>query len=142
MKRIIALILLLVFCLTLCACGSGSINDEEKDENSYYSWVGRFDLEKIELFENVFVKKDFPSLNMHTNQHITLNKGGSGKLAISCYTDDLPLETLDIEYEYDMTYQSGYIFMDGSSERIRFTLRNGVLVFEALGATWTFKKQK
>ena len=141
MKKTIAVALIVILAMSVFAGCNSDNSNAGGNESSYYSWVGQFDLEKIELNENIFVKKDFPSLNFHTDQHITLNMDYSGELAISCYTDDSPLETLDIKYEYDMLYQSGYLFVDGSSGRIRFTLQNGVLVFEVLGATWTFQKQ-
>ena len=145
-KTIVALGLSVILTVSILAgCESttsgGITSNQENKESTYLSWVGQFELEKIEVFGNVFVKEDFSDLHYHTNQHITLNKDGTGELAISVYTTELPLETMDIEYTYDMAHQSGYISLVGdSSEKIKFTLVDGVLTFEVLEAIWTFKK--
>ena len=137
---------------TFAGCGSkrtttpisgNSGNKPTTGESSYLSWVGRFELEKVEVMGNVIVKKDFPEFHYHTNQHITLNKDGTGKLAISTNSTIIPLETKDITYTYDALYQNGEIFWTDDlyeKQEIEFTLVDGVLQFEVQGGIFTFKK--
>lgn len=124
-----------------CTHEGGAANGSHtSDESSYLSWIGRFQLEKMELNGSIFVKSDFESMRVHPNQYVILNRDGTGELAIATYPSDYPLEPVRISYTFDLANESGYISIEGYSDRMRFTLNNGVLVLDAIGATWTFKK--
>ena len=155
MKKFISLLLVLSLCVGLlaftgCAIQSSSnhsnnkTNDNRTDsESSYYGWVGRFELTKLELNGSTFVKEDIREMGGHADQYVIFNQDGTGRAGLSVSSSDSPLEVMDFTYSYDLVYQSGEMHLrdENGSLDMRFKLSNGVLTFDFYGATMTFKKQ-
>jgi len=144
MKRIFTVLLLCCLLLNLCACTSTNIGADDLTDmqgSSYYKWIGRFNLEKWKLNGTTLYADDYTEMGMHGDMYVILRKDYTATLALSLYSNDKPLEILEARYDYDITYDSGYFYIDGSSDRIRFEFHGDRLKFEFYGATLTFKKQ-
>ena len=152
MKRIITALLLCCLLLSLWACApsnslsgtnnksSQNLNDTNTQGTSYYKWVGKYELEKIELNGSVFYAKDFAdTTGWNSNQYVQLNQDYTGELAVTSVPG--PAFLYRIRYSYDIAHESGYIYPEDISESIRFQVTNDSLIFDLQGATWTFKKQ-
>ena len=146
MKKVIVVCLIVILAMSVfAACGSNSsnrTNNAEKTENSYYSWIGRFELAKIELNGSTIVKEEIEKMGGHANQYVIFQQGGTGEAALSTGSADTPLEVTDFTYTYELADEAGEMFLrdDGGSLNIRFNLKDGVLTFDLYGATMTFKK--
>lgn len=149
-KKTTALILTAFLLLTtMCACSNSPVssnsgndaysNQSAEQGNTYLKWVGRFNLEKIELNGSIFYAKDFEeTTGWPEDQYILLNQNLTGKMAMSCVPG--AIRTVDISYSYDIAEESGYIHIIEYSEKIRFEMHGEKIVFDYYGATWTFKK--
>ena len=146
MKKIISVLLVIVLVMGVFAgCGSGGSYLGSKDndeETSYYNWVGRFELQKMELNGSTFVKADIAKMGGHADQYVVLNENGTGRVGLSTSSSDSPLFVYDVTYTYDVTYQSGYINVVDGGERfeLRFEISGNLLTLEFYGAKMTFKK--
>ena len=147
MKKIISVLLVIVLVMGVFAgCGSdGSYrsgrDDDDKEETSHYSWVGRYELYKWEMNGTVLVGDDIAQV-CHPDQYVILNKNGTGKVGLSTSSSNSPLFRYDVTYTYDVTYQSGYINVVDGGDRfeLRFEISGKFLSFELYGAKLTFKK--
>ena len=144
-KRLLVLLLVLLFMLaTMCACYDDSSDDQSRKHssrgNSSSSYLGQYDLKNIYLNGKSYSLEDITEKGWHDDQYVILRKDGTATLALSAYSATDPLTVLDVLYTYDADDYSGYFYTKDSSDRISFTLKNKKLVFEAIGATFTFKK--
>lgn len=105
------------------------------------NYTGRYELKQIVCDEDTYDKKDFEEWGIEEDeQYIILNKDGTGIIAITTDGGVNGVRRANFKFTYDESEKTGYAYDDRGNVEFEFTVKNGKLKFEAMGAQWVFEK--